>query len=1327
MSTFTVRGRMELKFSPSGFERTFDASLSLGGFGGLAVRGGAAIMNENGKPVFAVKLGLGANALNITGGSATINTGAGNDTINFNRRAVPGTTGAFGITDDTGTDVINIDTDSTGFDITMNDHRVVVPGYQIDFCTGIDKVKLTDASALTRIVSSIAASEFGSTRLDIYARQVTFEKALRAGSLFIQASQGVEFKGTVTVTNDIEIQASGGILAHQAITSGSLKFGAGQGVEFKGAVSVMNQSEVRAGAAVLAQQAITSRSLYIEAGQSVEFNGTLTVTNDADVRAGAGITARSTITARGLGLRAGQGIDLFANITVNGVSSGVACVLSGAIRMIAQNGTIPVDDTCFTAAQGHLSLHGVGFTAPVRSTVRYFTAVNTGNGAPADILLQEANDLIVVDDGVASGGVYSANRKIDLALTAADALLTLTSGWIKTAGASKDIVLTADDMDFKSGEDKIIGATGLVISSKRDDSNYTLGSGGENSAGDDLTALGPDGSLDLSMRDIAAFADGFSQITIGHSALGRGKAANQMTLGDIEDATKIKATGQARVVNAALRDKATFIGDKMNIRGDVQVIGNRAEFQARLVDVNSRNLHDQNGTPVATLTGNNDDVTFNAQGEVWVAGAVTASRNVVINGGASSMPHAEYFDTIPGKLLFSIAPPDAATVTALGAGTLTATLRQAFATNQVALAAGAPTIQVIEIGKRWSLQDNDGRIYLAYLKDANNDGTAEALEIQSPHYLLGHRTFGFLLSGTITNLMDNTTLTLASEYDLIIRGNALMKGANATLTLQSDKWVCHEGFLTVSENINVYGGVRQDGTDKAGANAKGSSVYIHETAVLNTSQAGGDIVVKGSKDVDIFGAIVPGGTIGAQGVTWAGPDSTVKVTAGEQIYVDTAIIAAKSVELIGGVAGADDNRLSVVVNSAGGLTAAGLTSDNSGALVSIKAGTDFQVLGRLISGATVAQQFNQNGDRIGETFTWTTKPGLLRLEVVGQAFVGGVTTNKQGAIIETGVSAYAKSRIEIVGGKNPEGIGVKVHAASELVARDGDGSIDINAVEDADVQGLLVAGGEIQNQFDPTGTKLGRKIIYSGNDSTVRIQADHQIRIGQTIRAGKQIDFIGGQDPVQPNPPNGAPNYSGRGIVLYGSVRLITASANSAINLNAPGPLDILAPQYSDEVEAQGWIATGDGKLASDVTLNVFLDLVDFEVRGSVSLLKSATTTNTKIEDLMADLKAALAAGCPNGQSVARGRIDVQAGHHHAGAQRGIARGSPRAGRSLRFCSGEGFDPECATPRVRREPGPIGITDVLCRLCARRGIKGEHRFAHGTEWSSLYRRHGSWP
>jgi hypothetical protein len=95
---------------------------------------------------------------------------------------------------------------------------------------------------------------------------------------------------------------------------------------------------------------------------------------------------------------------------------------------------------------------------------------------------------------------------------------------------------------------------------------------------------------------------------------------------------------------------------------------------------------------------------------------------------------------------------------------------------------------------------------------------------------------------------------------------------------------------------------------------------------------------------------------------------------------------------------------------------------------------------------------------------------------------------------------------------------------------------------------------------------------------------------------------------------------------LYGSVQLITSRPGSAVNLNAPGRVDIMAPEYAHEIVAQGWIKTADGILTSDVTLDLSIDLVDFQVRGAVTVSRTATLDNTSIEKLMADVRAALAA-----------------------------------------------------------------------------------------------------
>jgi hypothetical protein len=65
LDTFIIKGRVEMVFSSTGFTLTFNASLDLGGFGTVSVSGGAAIQDENGTPVFAINLDLGANTISI--------------------------------------------------------------------------------------------------------------------------------------------------------------------------------------------------------------------------------------------------------------------------------------------------------------------------------------------------------------------------------------------------------------------------------------------------------------------------------------------------------------------------------------------------------------------------------------------------------------------------------------------------------------------------------------------------------------------------------------------------------------------------------------------------------------------------------------------------------------------------------------------------------------------------------------------------------------------------------------------------------------------------------------------------------------------------------------------------------------------------------------------------------------------------------------------------------------------------------------------------------------------------------------------------------------
>jgi len=139
------------------------------------------------------------------------------------------------------------------------------------------------------------------------------------------------------------------------------------------------------------------------------------------------------------------------------------------------------------------------------------------------------------------------------------------------------------------------------------------------------------------------------------------------------------------------------------------------------------------------------------------------------------------------------------------------------------------------------------------------------------------------------------------------------------------------------------------------------------------------------QDASINGAIVAGGSIGANGISWFGAgDSDVNVVAGQRILLDTGISASRTVSLSTTAApGADDDGLSVRITSAGGLTTAGLTSDGSGGLVAIDAVGHVDAGGSNRSGGTVTQTFD-DGKLIAENVSWSTENSSVDPKAGGQ-------------------------------------------------------------------------------------------------------------------------------------------------------------------------------------------------------------------------------------------------------------------------------------------------------------------------------------------------------
>ncbi len=574
---------------------------------------------------------------------------------------------------------------------------------------------------------------------------------------------------------------------------------------------------------------------------------------------------------------------------------------------------------------------------------------------------------------------------------------------------------------------------------------------------------------------------------------------------------------------------------------------------------------DVNGTPVAVKTADGSDAVLNSAHEIFIGGTVTTSDQMLINSAAPLNDYSAAFDAL------STVDPN--------------------------------------------------------------------------HPLLGHSQYGIYLTGTLTTLADNSDLNLVSPADILIRGNINVLGANSGLLIQSDRFAYIEGFIDVKADARIYGGIDATGavvdtnspagfhsaTASSSNPSVGSSVLVHTTSRIVTRDSGSSIDIRGAGDVDLYGNIVAGGTITQSGVSFSGPSSSISVTAGEQLYLDTGLLASGTVTLnTSGTPSSDDtlaalfpgktlpvgtpnDPLSIVITTAGGATTAGLTTDGSGGGIVMNANGNIEILGTLNAGATVTQNIDANGKLLSETITYSTEPATLTINASGRAFIGGHTLNQAGDIVETGTFLRAAHALTVNGGSYPTREGLLVHAASELTVNDPDGSITLTSDQDATILGAFIAGGRIDTVRDANGGYLGRNFVSFGGDSTVTLQADGSLVIGQDITAGKTINIIGG-----------AGVGSVPGLILQGSARLRTLRPDSAINLNAPGEIHIQAPGHLNEIAASGFIATNDGKLTSDLTIGLSINRVDFNYRGTVTISAADTADNTGIADLVGDLRSAI-------------------------------------------------------------------------------------------------------
>ncbi|WP_420226204.1 hypothetical protein [Pigmentiphaga litoralis] len=244
--------------------------------------------------------------------------------------------------------------------------------------------------------------------------------------------------------------------------------------------------------------------------------------------------------------------------------------------------------TLLKAPDALLSINAAGIDGTLTTQVAQLNVVNRGTAGAAysNIVVREADSLSVITDGYAAGGLTTPNGLIDVQLATREAILSLDQGAITTGLGGGNISIVADDVDFRSGYDKVSGTGQLTLRAWSLDQSYRVGGAAQGIYGGDYSPGLDSGFFEFSMSDLSALKDGFSAIRLGHTAAGV-----RMYVGDVEDAQ----VGET-MYSALLRDNATLLADHITVVGDVQS-SEVLTFQGRLMEIQRQNVRTPMGAP----------------------------------------------------------------------------------------------------------------------------------------------------------------------------------------------------------------------------------------------------------------------------------------------------------------------------------------------------------------------------------------------------------------------------------------------------------------------------------------------------------------------------------------------------------------------------------------------------------------------------------------------------------------------------------------------------------------------------------------------------------
>ncbi|MEN9774726.1 MAG: hypothetical protein RL322_1796, partial [Pseudomonadota bacterium] len=178
-------------------------------------------------------------------------------------------------------------------------------------------------------------------------------------------------------------------------------------------------------------------------------------------------------------------------------------------------GLLNLEEAVLTAPNGHFDLQARGIVGEVRTELGALTLVNLGQTDNIAVTVREVDDLILKAGTRGTAGGLITDGPILIESLAAEGLLTLESGALRSATGG--ITLIADDLDFASGDDRVSAPGELIITTKTPTQGYRIGSAGQSVYANDRSINGATGFLELGMRDVSALRDGFSAVRIGHA------------------------------------------------------------------------------------------------------------------------------------------------------------------------------------------------------------------------------------------------------------------------------------------------------------------------------------------------------------------------------------------------------------------------------------------------------------------------------------------------------------------------------------------------------------------------------------------------------------------------------------------------------------------------------------------------------------------------------------------------------------------------------------------------------------------------------------------